>query len=84
MCISDNAKSITELHLIEAGLTIPSDRLKILDALHVYSKEQISYSYTPSAPALENEASAPSSTEIRAINAMECVICLDVEVWYTL
>ncbi|CAG9763432.1 unnamed protein product [Ceutorhynchus assimilis] len=72
-----NAKSITEQHLIEAGIRIPLDRQKILDSLRIYSKEHIST--TPSAPVLENEASAPQPEEIKAINSIECVICLDLE-----
>ncbi|XP_066147793.1 E3 ubiquitin-protein ligase LRSAM1-like isoform X2 [Euwallacea fornicatus] len=76
-----NPESITELDLIEAGIRIPFDRQKILDSLHTYSKERISYDHIPSAPeAEENEASAPPPPDdVKAITTVECVICLDIE-----
>uniref|UniRef100_A0AAR5PZU9 RING-type domain-containing protein n=2 Tax=Dendroctonus ponderosae TaxID=77166 RepID=A0AAR5PZU9_DENPD len=74
-----NTKSITEQHLLEAGVKIPADRLKILDALQLYSKEHISCEHAPSAPVLQDEASAPPNppADIKAIVTLECVVCLD-------
>ncbi|XP_050311720.1 E3 ubiquitin-protein ligase LRSAM1-like isoform X2 [Anthonomus grandis grandis] len=77
------AHGVTEGDLIEAGLTSMYDRQRILDALQIYSKERISFiSVSPSAPPLECAgASAPplEDPHIKAINSVECVICLDLE-----
>lgn len=77
-----HTKDITDLHLLEAGITTPSDRLKILDALHVYSKENLFCDFTPSAPGhdIEHEGpSAPLPDDFRAIGSTECVICMETE-----
>ncbi|XP_030753759.1 E3 ubiquitin-protein ligase LRSAM1-like isoform X2 [Sitophilus oryzae] len=75
-----NTKNITENDLIEAGISNAVDRLKIIDALCIYSKEHLSCEFTPSAPLLENEgASAPPLEHITPFNSLECVICMEVE-----
>lgn len=80
--VDDNIK-ISDLDLLEAGVTSTIDRMNILDAFQVYEKEKLLFcdNYAPSAPVVcEEEASAPLPNDFKTITTAECVICLDVEV----
>lgn len=73
-----DVSNITEDDLEKSGVTNDNDRRNILEAFHLYMKEQACSSYVntaPSAPLLESQDSA---SELRVIpSENECVVCMD-------